>query len=133
MTVQLGRRFYDIGDGDELDESEALHVLPTAGESWSVVLARPCAVILGEAGSGKTTEFRLAHQQLVAEGKFSFAVTVEDLAVLGVDGSLVGRAREQFEAWKLDGAEAYFFFDSIDESHLNGQRLSTALRRFASE
>lgn len=59
-TLDLDRRFEDVA-GDDIPDPEARRILARlneGGTTWDGLLKHPRAVVLGEAGTGKTTEFR---------------------------------------------------------------------------
>lgn len=100
---------------------------------WSDLLAHRRVVLLAEALSGKTEEFRHQTEALVAQGKAAFFVRIEDLADDGFEAALEPQASRAFEHWR-DGCESipgWFFLDSVDEARLNNKSLEKALRRFA--
>ncbi|MBN1569622.1 MAG: hypothetical protein JXA73_17385 [Acidobacteria bacterium] len=59
--IELDRRFRELNKG-AMQEDEALHSYiwpsPDGGLGWKDLLNRRIVVVLGEAGSGKTEEFR---------------------------------------------------------------------------
>lgn len=56
--------------------------------TWSDLLAKRRVVILGEAGSGKSTEFERQQAAVGSEGKFSFLVTVRDVVDASLEGAM---------------------------------------------
>ena len=102
---------------------------------WSDLLEHRRVVLLAEALSGKTEEFRHQAEALIAQGKAAFFVRIEDLADDGFEAALDRLASQAFEHWRDGRAseEAYFFLDSVDEARLNHKSLEKALRRFARE
>lgn len=100
---------------------------------WKSLLEMKRVVVLAEAASGKTTEFKIITAKLKKEGKSAFFVTIEDLADDGLINSLDPEDITQFQKWESGLEEGYFFLDSIDEARLNKKRFDKALRRFASE
>lgn len=100
---------------------------------WSELLKKRRVVLLAEASSGKSEEFRYRQQRLAAEGKFAFFVRIEDLSDRGLDASLGPDDSDRLSAWKADTVEGYFFLDSVDEARLNRKSFETALRCLARE
>ncbi len=85
--------------------------------TWSDLLAKRRVVVLGEAGSGKSTEFERQQAAVPSEGKFSFLVTVRDVADAGVEGAMPPAMRRAFGEWSASPeAECWLFVDSIDEA-----------------
>jgi hypothetical protein len=134
-VVDLDRRFFDFPSGSDLDLEQ--HIALSAAlrnlKTWSDILSLRYAIILGEAGSGKTTEFRETARKLSAAGEPSFFVAVEALATDGLSVALSLEAQTALKAW-IDGTGiATFFLDSLDEAKLQRITLERALRRFAAE
>ena len=132
--IQLNRCFHEMKDGDA-DQSGSVEHGSLAGlglvkgETWDQILGHGCVVVLGEAGTGKTTEFRQRCALLAVDCRAAFFVTVEDLAARGLDESFGSTDATRFSTWKSSGDRAYFFLDAVDEARLNNQRFTTALRR----
>jgi hypothetical protein len=99
--------------------------------SWADLLKFRRVVLLAEAASGKTAEFRNQAELLNAAGKPAFFVRIEDLADDGFKDALDQGAINKFEQWQKGGAEGWFFLDSVDEARLNHKSLESALRKFA--
>jgi hypothetical protein len=57
-------------------------------ETWEQLLARPRVVVLAEAGSGKTAEFRACAERLTRTGAPAFFLAIEDLADADVSSCL---------------------------------------------
>lgn len=91
---------------------------------WSELLALPMAVVLGEARSGKTVEFRQHAKHLRADGKAAFFVRLDELAGEKFEDAL-DVPEVQFRAWLDSPAQGYLFLDSVDEARLVS---TTALR-----
>lgn len=131
QPIQLHRRFLrlDRAPDDEAVERQLAAYGLLKDLSWSEVLERSCAVILGEAGTGKTTEFRQRCGLLLGEGFHAFYVTIQDLACEGFVGSQRSKVQLRFDKWKESSEPAYFFLDAIDEARLSGQALGRALTK----
>jgi hypothetical protein len=97
--------------------------------SWAGLLERKRVVLLAEALSGKSEEFKHAASGLRAKGSFAFDTTVENL----VDQAFLVKPDEQaaLDRWKGGDEVAWFFLDSVDEARLNRKRLKDALLRLA--
>lgn len=100
-------------------------------ETWNELLKRPRVVVLAEAGSGKTEEFKGCVARLKAQGTPSFFMAIEDLADNDVRACLSPADAACFDAWSAGGEVACFLLDSVDEARLNGKKLSVALRKLA--
>lgn len=90
QIVSLDRTFVDVQERD--DDADRINALLLSGlekpQHWSDIHQHPCVVVLGEAGIGKTTEFREQVFQLRSKGELAFFLTVEDLAQRGLEQSL---------------------------------------------
>ncbi|MDP2312199.1 MAG: hypothetical protein Q8P41_04785 [Pseudomonadota bacterium] len=85
-----------------------------------------CLVLLGEAGTGKTTEIqRLAR----ATRDAGVAVEVVHLAAWPSASELVDDlcAREGWRQWRAGGATLHLFLDALDEGLLSAPRLAEAI------
>jgi hypothetical protein len=100
---------------------------------WTDLRERWRVVLLAEASSGKSEEFRNQVKQLNAEGKTAFYLPIEELADQGFEAALDASAATRFEKWANGTDEAWFFLDSIDEARLNRKSFDSALKRFARE
>ncbi|HNK51148.1 MAG TPA: hypothetical protein PKL59_19250 [Nitrospira sp.] len=96
------------------------------GISWNDLIGKRLVVVVGEAGIGKTYEFRTQVRRLRSANRAAFFIPLNLLvnpdgwaSALGEDGSL-------FERWKSGTDQGYFFLDAVDEARLTGP---TALRR----
>jgi len=99
--------------------------------NWERLKRRRRVILLAEASSGKTEEFRNQCDVIRAAGSPAFFLRIEELADQGAETCLDSESAKQFETW-LDGSgEAWFFLDSVDEARLNRKSFDTALKRFA--
>jgi hypothetical protein len=87
-------------------------------------------VVLAEALSGKSTEFRNQAEVLRGQGHPAFFVTIEELADHGFEAALEPGSVQNFEKWQLSTRDAWFFLDSVDEARLNRKSFELALKRF---
>lgn len=134
VYVELNRRFITVArdrDGDLVEALNRFHWGAPAGEGWSELLLRPCVVVLGEAGTGKTFELREQAKHLIQQGKAAFFVPVEDVAARGLVAALDLDASERFEAWRAGSEEAWFLLDSVDEAKLKQHTVRSAVNGFA--
>jgi len=93
-------------------------------EHWRVVL-------LAEASSGKSAEFRNQADTVCASGQAAFFVTIEELANDGFEAALEPSSANAFAHWRGATGDAWFFLDSLDEARLNRKSFESALKRFA--
>lgn len=128
--IQLDRRFLELKSGEEDDVARDLPLFDLRDiVPWDRVLEERCAVILGEAGTGKTTEFRLRRKLLAESGRPAFFLAVEELATKQVTALLDSDEEQHFSAWGSAETIAYFFLDAVDEARLrNAKSLPSALR-----
>jgi hypothetical protein len=129
--VDLKRNFIPVGKDSEPDLTMGRawgHELGGWLE-WSDLLDHQRVVLLAEASSGKSEEFKHTAAGLRSNGTFAFYSTIEQLAA----GRLgLGRAEQELlERWKSDAERAWFFLDSVDEARLNQKKLDDALRNFS--
>lgn len=101
--------------------------------NWSDLYKYRRIVLLAEASSGKTAEFRNQVDRLSADGKFAFFTRIEELADQGIIATLEPPAAKLFQKWRSTGGKAFFFLDSVDEARLNRKNFETALKRFAAD
>jgi hypothetical protein len=140
--VELNRSFHELsstrGDSDDAD----LHSVFSSGGgvTWSALLEEYRAVLLSEAGSGKTKEIRSAVQRLRGAGKAAFFLRLEH-----VTGDFESAFEEgdnaEFERWLASSDEGWLLLDSVDEARLRspadferairkiGRKVSGALQR----
>ena len=100
---------------------------------WKDLHERQRVVLLAEASSGKSEEFKNQVKQLNAQGHASFYLPIEELADQGFEAALDRAAAKRFEDWSNGTGTAWFFLDSIDEARLNRKSFDSALKRFARE
>ena len=131
--VELQRCFVPI----EKDQEPSLEVGQRWGLrfggwiSWPTLREYRRVVLLAEASSGKTAEFRNQAETLRAAGSHAFFVTIEELADHGFEAALEAASVEAFEQWRGGTGDGWFFLDSIDEARLNRKSFESALKRFA--
>lgn len=134
--VELDRRFRKVLPEVDVEwaavESYAADLFEQpSGLGWQDLLATPRVVILGEPGSGKTSELREQTEALRRGGRDAFFVPLERLVTEAL-GSVLGPEDSQaVRRWLKGGARAFFFLDSVDESKRRSSRdFLTALDRF---
>jgi hypothetical protein len=97
---------------------------------WSELRGHRRVVLLAEASSGKSAEFRNQAEKLSAEGHTAFCLRIEELADQGFEVALDGNDAKIFKQWRDGTTEGWFFLDSVDEARLNRKSFETALKRF---
>ena len=95
--------------------------------TWDTLLESSHAVILGEAGAGKSKEFVHRVACLRAEGQPAFFVPLEELRH-GLVRALSVEAEGELSEWRRADTEGFFFLDALDEAKLDGYRLDRAMR-----
>ncbi|TPK07986.1 hypothetical protein FJ872_23520 [Mesorhizobium sp. B2-5-9] len=133
--VELHRWFAPISKDQELNADYGAHwgARLSGWMDWSGLLQLRRVVILAEAASGKSEEFRNQARQLSTQGKPSFYLRIEELADQGFEAALGWDEAQKYEAWRTGSTEGWFFLDSIDEARLNRKSFESALKRFARE
>ena len=98
--IPLKRTFSELSsyasESDESDLSKAFHI--TGGIKWASLLEEYRIVILSEAGSGKTEEFRTIAKELRSEGKAAFFMRLENIPSYFSAAFDVG-SEDEFNAW----------------------------------
>jgi len=133
--VNLNRRFRKFIPGEDPEnaafESYTASLLGhESGFGWEDLLTRRLVVVLGEAGSGKTSEFRERAKALQCDGKLSFFIPLDQLIHQPLFGVLSNEESEKFQSWLRGNDEATFFLDSVDEAKYENGRFSIGVRSF---
>ncbi|HVV86148.1 MAG TPA: hypothetical protein VHE35_23990 [Kofleriaceae bacterium] len=130
QPISLDRRFIPFtADAAAEDVRDVPLRLRSDEVAWDRVLEGRRVVILGEAGSGKTTELRQRAASLAVAGKAAFFLDVRELADHGLPAGLRAADAERFATWRASEQPGYFFFDSVDEALLNSRTFAGALRQ----
>lgn len=98
---------------------------------WPELREHRRVVLLAEASSGKSAEFRNQAETLRAADYPAFFVTIEELADHGFEAALEPESAQAFDGWRGGTGDAWFFLDSLDEARLNRKSFEMALKRFA--
>jgi hypothetical protein len=130
--VQLGRTFHELAkqarESDSVELNQAFFIGPQL--SWDDLLKEHRAVILSEAGTGKTEEIRQTARRLTGEGKKAFFVRLEHIPDDFEDAFEVGTF-DEFTQWLASTDEAWLLLDSVDEARLrNPGDFERAIRKF---
>lgn len=121
--VDLDRRFTKPPDARHPEESaEESYLFGRSsiedGVGWSKVLNHRLALILGEPGSGKTTEFRHQAEGLWGESGNGFFVRLDRLVLEPWPEVLGEVGYASFIKWKQAHHHGWFFLDSVDEAKI---------------
>lgn len=120
--------YSERGTGDNFSAFDK-HFIGESG--WPELLKFQRVVVLAEAGSGKSRELEEQAKRLVAENKFAFHATVQNVANKGLEAALGADAASALEEWRASDQTAWFFIDSVDEAKLDHIRFADALRQLA--
>lgn len=133
--VSLSRRFIEISTYDFENEVDSIWEALSnkeRGQTWEEILSNDISVLLGTAGSGKTTEVQQQVRNLVESGQDAFLLRLEALqdgsTTNAFDYQLDDQAKN-FEQWKRTGRGGILFFDALDEARLPSSRNESALER----
>ena len=129
--MELDRRFSEWTEQNSPSESFTLFAAEGNSLAWADLLKRRRVVVLAEAGSGKSTEFKRQDKKLSDEDAFSFRTTVRDAAERGFEASLTIPKRAALAKWRDSDGPAWFFLDSVDEAKARGSALENALSSLA--
>lgn len=127
--IELDRTLHALAAGDTDQDDEAPHHRIGTGFNWPDLLTKFRVILLSEAGSGKTEEFRNLARALRRDGKDAFFMRLEFVADDFDSAFDVGTAHT-FETWLASDQEGWLFLDSIDEARLrNPKDLERAVKR----
>lgn len=121
MIVNLHRTFSEYTDdtSDTYDQDWGKFLNERQGRNtWEDLHEKPLTVVLGEAGIGKTIEFKAEVGRLQAAGHPAFFIPLNQLS--GADAwQLVLTGNEtEFDTWAAGDEIGYFFLDAVDEARL---------------
>ncbi|MBB5441608.1 MULTISPECIES: hypothetical protein [unclassified Paraburkholderia] len=128
--VDLLRTFTRPSEQSEEDDDWTTYLDAKHGKlTWSDLHEKRVVVVVGEAGIGKTTEFKDETERLRTQGKVAFFVELSQLAVSDSWELALGQSDSAFEAWQQSTEVGYFFLDAVDEARLTSHvALKKALR-----
>ncbi|MCY0989516.1 hypothetical protein OV203_20415 [Nannocystis sp. ILAH1] len=131
-SIALGRTFTEVLDaGNDLTSDPTLDISRALNreKSWAQLLQHAYVVVLGEAGTGKSTEFGRQANELSKAGHWTFFLEINILASEGVSNSIDPEDEARLDAWRKTDEPAIFFLDSLDEAKLHKRTLREALRQ----
>jgi len=106
--IQLNRKFLEVPEkNDEGLDPESMRMVALAlnkSVDREGLIENRYAVILGEAGTGKTVEFRMQVERLQDNAVTAFFIPIEELAANGFDSCFSSRETEQLERWRTQGS-----------------------------
>ncbi len=133
--VALSRRFVEIQSADFDDKPDSIWATLGSqedGKTWEDILSEDVSILLGTAGSGKTTEVRQQVKRLIEAGQDAFLLRLEALQ----EGTLAGsfdpeleKQSERFAKWKRTRKGGILFFDALDEARLPSSSNESALEK----
>ncbi len=135
--VELNRRFLKLPNDAQSEETAlasytALFLGRDNSYGWDDLLKQCRVIVLGEAGSGKTREFRERAKLLATRGDYAFLIRLDQLVHRDLFDVLGDEDRRRFQSWKNSIASAYFFLDSVDEAKFRKvSEFYSGLERFA--
>lgn len=120
IYIELGRKFAEYL---AVDTPEALaqrsytmgFLGHNDGKTWDELLQHRLVVILGEPGSGKTSELRAQQARQLSS---SFFLELNQLVKEQLPGILDEVENSRFSRWRSGNGGATFFLDAVDESKL---------------
>ncbi len=131
--VSLSRRFLEISSVAFEEDTSSIwssFLNEKQGKPWGDILNNDVSVLLGTAGSGKTTELRQQVRSLNNEGMAAFLLRTEALQsgpfTDAFDFDLTNQA-EEFKKWLRSEREGIVFLDALDEARLPSGRNESAL------
>src|ERR1039458_5430425 len=141
------KRYWVPRDGSFAFDFEGFLAPPSNDGGWSwqktdvvgfhELAAKPCLVLLGEPGIGKSIALGSARKHVLAT-RPSARVLFRNLGEYGDEGRLIEEIFEspEFTAWSSTGGELHVFLDSFDECLLRldtvAALLAERIRRVAS-
>ena len=120
--IDLDRRFGPLKEDDDPETWSTPFMPywadPAGGMTWAELLKNPFVVVLGEAGSGKTREFKAQGERIRHEQRLAFIVRAEDLVNGELSHALNPDDHEILQTWRDRNDEAVFFVDAVDEAKI---------------
>jgi hypothetical protein len=116
--IPLDRQFVRW-DGEGAIDADLARYLEGLGNNfdWDTLVERRRVVILAEAGSGKSTEFREQARLMSEQGRSTFITTLQKIGQrAGLQAALGQSEWRRFEQWQATGDPCWLFLDSVDEA-----------------
>lgn len=137
--IELNRTFHEFNITADCEEDTESHdfyssfsLLHGEATSWDDLLEKYRAIILAEAGVGKTFEIRQATRRLRREGNAAFFLRLEYISD-DFEGSFEEGDVAEFNEWLDSNREGWVLLDSVDEAKLKDARdFEKAIRRISS-
>src|SRR6266851_4004425 len=134
--VELTRRFLPFEETADSDEAVWLSYFRSEytdrrSIDWKSLLAPDsrCAVVLGEAGSGKSWEFTARAEILNSSDATAFFLPIDDLVDREIEQCLNRDDVARLKDWLARSDRAVFFLDAVDDARLRDPHaLRKALR-----
>ncbi|UWE16609.1 hypothetical protein [Herbaspirillum huttiense] len=120
MHIQLKRTFGEFKEIDREETNWDEFIGDRSSRlSWSDLHKKRVSVVLGEAGIGKTTEFKLEAARLAEKGIPSFFIALNQLTNPSDWQMALEGQNLEFVTWQNGSGEAFFFLDAVDEARLH--------------
>ena len=120
MQVDLQRTFSIPKDLDEDSDGWANYFGNGNDKlTWKVLHEKHVTVVVGEAGIGKTIEFKNEVQRLQKDGKAAFFIELNQLIDLESWQLALGQSAPTYAQWQASSDDGYFFLDAVDEARLS--------------
>lgn len=130
--IELNRKYWAVNDKEETDPDSLRYQYLWSRDSqpgWSELLQMPRVVVLAEAGTGKSEEFKETARRLRSEGKAAFFCAIEELVTEGIERAFDVGTFPEFTTWQETDQPGWFFLDSVDEARLvNHDHFKRALK-----
>ena len=125
---------YSLSDGGFLSDpdSEWGSALNPDAKKFEEIAAKPCLVLLGEPGIGKSHELGLAKQAMVTDvGELGDEVLILDLREFQTDVRLCARLFEsqEFRRWDAGSHRLHLLLDSLDECLIQIKTVAALLEK----
>ncbi|WP_430414029.1 hypothetical protein [Parasphingorhabdus sp.] len=133
--IELDRNFISLQADQEYraEVLEGISLRAWQGDKWPHLLEQQRVIVLAEAASGKSEEFRQKSLAIRQNRGFAIYLPIERLEKNGLVGSLSKDDKEAFEKWQYGDTPGWFFLDSIDEARIHQKDIEHALNCFRDE
>lgn len=135
--IELDRSFWPIPDDYTFEEEPVFEPFRFFGftgiKKWVDLFQINRAIILAEAGAGKTEEFRAAAKRLRKDGKKAYFLRLEHVNN-DFDSSFEVGDYGEFNHWLAGEERSWIFLDSVDEARLlDPRQFKAAIRIFSAK